>query len=546
MATAVSLRSSRSKASLAKIGDEKGLFAAQYIRMSTEHQKYSTENQSAAIEEYARRYGMTVVRTYADRGRSGLSLDGRPALKQLLEDVRVGNTPFGYILVFDVSRWGRFQDADESAAYEYFCKSAGLQVRYCTEQFENDGSLSSSLIKHMKRVMAGEYSRELSEKVFSGACRMVARGFKQGGAPGFGLRRLLVDEFGRPKGILSPGQQKSIQTDRVVLVPGPDREVKIVREIYRLFLSEKMSRMQIVRFLNQRGILGENGNRWSKCTIRAVLTNDKYAGNYAYNRISCKLRGVRVRNPPEKWVRAEGVFKPLIDINTFNAAKRLVETKRVRLSDEEALNRLRACLKKHGCLSPRIIADSQDLPSIQTYRGKFGSLARAFELVGGKAEWGCALENSTAKVKLSIQRSAVMRSFIDRIESQGGQVCRYTGGGSLLIDGTFTVSVKIAHSNVERGGFLRWHFHVPRPATDILIGVRIETNSDRMKDYTLIPGSIIGRRRHITVSDITTRWSDTQFSSFDGLLARLYEMQVKEFDKSRLRMLREMRVHWQK
>lgn len=114
--------------------------AAQYVRMSTEHQRYSTENQSDAIYQYATRRGLEVVRTYADEGKSGLRLDGRDALKRLIDDVQTGKADFSTILVYDVSRWGRFQDADESAYYEYICRRAGIAVQYCAEQFENDGS----------------------------------------------------------------------------------------------------------------------------------------------------------------------------------------------------------------------------------------------------------------------------------------------------------------------------------------------------------------------------------------------------------------------
>jgi DNA invertase Pin-like site-specific DNA recombinase len=100
--------------------------AAEYVRMSTDHQKYSTENQAEAIRQYAARRGLEIVRTYADEGKSGLRLDGRDALKQLIEDVQSGKADFTTILVYDVSRWGRFQDADESAYYEYICKRAGI------------------------------------------------------------------------------------------------------------------------------------------------------------------------------------------------------------------------------------------------------------------------------------------------------------------------------------------------------------------------------------------------------------------------------------
>lgn len=130
-----------------EMGAATSVRAAQYVRMSTEHQKYSTENQSEAIAAYAARRGFDVVRTYTDAGKSGLRLDGRAALQELIADVRNGAPGFEAILVYDVSRWGRFQDADESAYYEFICREAGLSVHYCAEQFENDGSLSATIIK---------------------------------------------------------------------------------------------------------------------------------------------------------------------------------------------------------------------------------------------------------------------------------------------------------------------------------------------------------------------------------------------------------------
>ena len=128
--------------------------AAQYVRMSTEHQQYSTENQSDVLQEYASKRGMQIVRTFSDSGKSGLRIDGRDALKSLIEVVQSGGADFKTILVYDVSRWGRFQDADESAYYEYICKRAGITVQYCAEQFENDGSPVSTIVKG---AIAGEY-----------------------------------------------------------------------------------------------------------------------------------------------------------------------------------------------------------------------------------------------------------------------------------------------------------------------------------------------------------------------------------------------------
>ena len=139
--------------------------AVAYVRMSTEHQQYSTSNQMDVVREYAKRRGFEIVKIYSDEGKSGLNIQGRDSLAQMIKDVQSGGINFSAILVYDVSRWGRFQDADESAYYEYICRRAGVSVHYCAEQFENDGSPMSSVMKTMKRTMAGEYSRELSTKV---------------------------------------------------------------------------------------------------------------------------------------------------------------------------------------------------------------------------------------------------------------------------------------------------------------------------------------------------------------------------------------------
>ena len=249
-------------AKVSSVDDEppRRIRAAQYVRMSTEHQKYSTENQGEIIAQYASRRGFEIVRTYEDSGKSGLRLDGRQALQLLIADVRGGSADFAAILVYDVSRWGRFQDADESAYYEFICREAGIAVLYCAEQFENDGSLSATIIKSMKRAMAGEYSRELSAKVFTGQCRLIRMGFRQGGPAGFGLRRQLLDEHRTPKTQLRRGEHKSLQTDRVILTPGPPEEIEVVRRLYRMFVVQRRSESEIASVLRARfenGVIGD-------------------------------------------------------------------------------------------------------------------------------------------------------------------------------------------------------------------------------------------------------------------------------------------------
>ena len=350
--------------------------AAQYVRMSTEHQQYSTENQADAIREYAATRDIEIVRTFADAGKSGLRIQGRDALQELLDVVREGTADFSTILVYDVSRWGRFQDADESAFYEYTCKRAGITVQYCAEQFANDGTVGSTIIKTVKRAMAGEYSRELSAKVFKGQCRLIEIGFRQGGAAGYGLRRQLIDHAGNAKGELARGEQKSIQTDRVILVPGPPDEVEIVREIYRMFIEDRMNEAQIAAALNVR-----SGGQWSRATVHQVLTNEKYIGHNVYNRVSFKLKVKRVRNPPEMWVRHDGAFEAIVDERDFYTAQGIILERHRRFSDDEMLGRLRELLSRHGRLSALLIDEAAPGPSSAVYRHRFGSLVQAYQAI---------------------------------------------------------------------------------------------------------------------------------------------------------------------
>lgn len=370
--------------------DKNPVRAAEYVRMSTDYQKYSIANQSDAIRAYAARRGMTVVRTYADKGKSGLNIGGRNSLQQLIKDVQSGQTDFATILVYDVSRWGRFLDCDESAYYEFICKQAGIRVEYCAEHFENDDSPTSTIVKAIKRLMAGEYSRDLSHKIFAAQSRMMLLGFRVGGHAGYGFRRLLIDHQGTAKGILAPGEWKNLTSDRVILVPGPQEEIDTVRRIFRLFVQERKSEAQIVSILNQESIVTDLGRRWRHHTVEHILKSEKYIGNSIWNRNSSKLGGRPVRNSPDIWLRADGALEPIVERSLFDAAQaifrqRAHQTFRGRprqLSDEEMLDGLRRLFTRHGHLSHRLIDNTDGLSSHSVYAVRFGSLQRAYQIVG--------------------------------------------------------------------------------------------------------------------------------------------------------------------
>jgi DNA invertase Pin-like site-specific DNA recombinase len=112
--------------------------AASYVRTATKPQQDSISNQVDAIRKYAKRCGLQIVKEYVDEGRSGLNVQNRESLTQLIRDVQNGQINFSFVLLYDVSRWGRFQDADESAYYEYICRLAGVSVHYCAPHLEQD------------------------------------------------------------------------------------------------------------------------------------------------------------------------------------------------------------------------------------------------------------------------------------------------------------------------------------------------------------------------------------------------------------------------
>lgn len=473
--------------SLSNTGPEPtGRRAAEYVRMSTEHQKYSTENQSDAIRAYAEERGFELVRTYADAGKSGLRLEGREALQQLIQDVEAGTADFDVILVYDVSRWGRFQDADESAYYEYICRRAGKQVEYCAEQFENDGSPIATIVKGVKRAMAGEYSRELSTKVFVGQCRLIELGYRQGGSAGYGLRRVLVDERGDIKAELKRGEQKSLQTDRVILVPGPDDEVQTVRWIYGRFLKKGRSESEIAAELNERGILTDLGRLWTRATVQQILTNEKYIGNNVYNRRSFKLKRKRVANGPEMWIRSEGAFEAIVQPREFHKVQAVIAARNRRFSDDEMLDRLTRLFQRHGYISGLVIDEAGGMPSSGAYAHRFGSLLRAYSLVGFTPDRDYRYVEINRMLRL-FHGYAVER-VVDEITRLGGAVDRNPVTDLLTINDEFTASVVVSRCRETRGGSLRWKIRFDTGlAPDITIAIRMDRANEKALDYYLLP-----------------------------------------------------------
>ena len=355
--------------------------AAQYLRMSSEGQRYSTENQQNAIAEYAQQHGYQIVASYTDAGKSGLSLKGRDALGQLLSDALATPRTFDAILVLDVSRWGRFQNPDQAAHYEFLCRQAGVRVIYCGEPFGEDVAPITTIVKHLKRVMASEYSRELSAKLSRAHRQQAQLGFRQGGGLLYGFRRLLVDGERRPRQLLKIGEKKAISTDKVVVVAGPAEELAVIRRIFRFYVREKLSIYEIARRLAKAGVKGYGDRPLSQTTIHRILGSELCLGRMTYNVTTKRLQGRSIKNPETAWTRYQA-FEPIVPPAEFRKAQERLAVGNRPWNKEKIVAALKRVLEKNGHLCVKLLNSTKGVPSPDALGRHFGSLLEAYAAAG--------------------------------------------------------------------------------------------------------------------------------------------------------------------
>ncbi len=454
--------------------------AAQYVRMSTDHQLQSIPYQLDVIGAYAEAHDIELVRTYADEGRSGLTLSGRPALRELLGDILGGRADFELVLVYDVSRWGRFQDSDESAHYEFVCRQAGVRLIYVAEPFGQDRSALASITKSIKRIMASEYSRELSRKVTLSHLRLARQGRRQGAPAPYGYRRWLVNAEGRLLRPLRLGDLKPRRTYYITLQPGPARTVRIVRDIFDLATKEGLEAEAIARRLNQREIPSPQGLLWGGTTVRVIVSNPVYAGHFRYNRSSTQLSARRTRNPKDAWVEHRSLFPAIVSQAQFDHAQQICGELGPRLSNEELLEQLKGVLARHGRLSSSVIKADPQARSPSMYQWRFGSLLTAYEMIGYEPP---QMLPGPALMSLQVKRlrMAVAKAAQEALTGYGLLVTR--SRTRMEVEGFALELVMLTPYWRLRHG---WKNRSPlRRASFYLVG-RVATTRDHVLDYALV------------------------------------------------------------
>jgi hypothetical protein len=330
---------------------------------------------------------------------------------------------------------------------------------------------------------------------------------------------VLLDQSGTLKAELKRGEHKSLQTDRVVLRPGPNEEIEIVQRIYRGFLEESLNEGEIARQLNADGLRTDLGRLWTSGTVHQILTNEKYIGNNVYNRKSFKLKQHRVANPPEAWVRKPGAFTPVVPVEWFYTAQGIIQARSRRQSDTELLDRLKQLYQERGFLSGILIDETEGMASSSVYASRFGGLVRAYALIGFSPDRDYAF----LEVNKLLRR--MHPELVQQVESEilalGATIERDSATDLLRINDEFSASLILARCNINDAGRQRWKLRLDtslRP--DVTIAVRLNQDNAAPLDYYLLPWIDLGPSR-LTLGEVNASLLDGY--RFDNL-SMLYNM----------------------
>lgn len=300
--------------------------AVAYYRHSAEDkQENSVPLQRAFVRDLLQKENVELIHEEADEGVSGLIAD-RPALQRLFRDwvLNENATKFDYVVVFDVSRWGRFEDSDEAGYYEFQCKQMGKEVIYARRGFPTKQEKGMSQVQTaFERWMSFKYSEKLSEDVIQGCINISKQGYSVGGQAPYGLARMLLsdEDKRKPIRIMQPGERKSVANERITFVPRGDQTTETVKDIFEYFLEDNLDPTEIAKTLNDRGIVSSNGGGWNRSKVYRILCNPSYKGTLIYNKNWGRLKRKKRRNPISDWVVYNNAFQAIVDSDRYNLAQ---------------------------------------------------------------------------------------------------------------------------------------------------------------------------------------------------------------------------------
>jgi len=446
---------------------------AYYRHSAQDRQENSVEIQREQVHAFADENSIEIIKEFADRGISGLSTEGRDGFNEMLDDYVVGNkADFQYVLVLDVSRWGRFQDTDLSSYYSGLCAKNGKRVIYTSIGFPKDDGLLHGLHMSIERYRAASYSKELSGKVWKGCAKIASGGYWAGGMPPYGMSRLLLDEQRNPLRVLRSGEHKAIHNQRVTLVPGDKDQVETIQRIFSAVADDDKRQDEIARMLNDERIQAPGGGYWNRSSVTAILRNEIYAGTMIWNKTSQKMKSPTHRNPPDEWVRRDDAFEAVVPRHLFQLVQEILDAREEefarRYLDEEMLRQFALIHDRYGVVNGKLLAASENTVSPATYVKHFGSMEQAYQ-----AMFKDVIERRTTEVREILQSREFDVMQIDDL---------------LIVENSF--SIRIQPSVPVISGFeVYWVFHPhERREIDLTIGVPLsEPDSFTVLGYLALP-----------------------------------------------------------
>lgn len=460
--------------------------AVAYYRHSSQcGQENSVEIQQDNVRAFAEQHQVRIVREFADRGKSGLNAEGRPAFTELMQLVKE-NDDFKYVLVLDVSRWGRFQDTDLSAHYESLCNQHDKKVIYSDIGFpKEEDALIDNLRKNIDRYQAADYVKKLSAKVYNGCVKIANQGYRPGGPQPYGFYRFQLDEKKEPFGVLHPGQKKAYQNGRVILVPGDENQVKTVREIFRLFVEDGWDEQQIAGRLNSREIPSPGGGNWGVGSVRRILVNQQYAGALVYNKTTQKMKTKPRRNPREDWIVMPDAYEAIVSPEVFELARRRFNERKRRFSPEEMVAKLRELEAKYNMVSSKIIASDDKGPRPGSVSREFGGMRGAYQALHSEV-----VERARNDIFAALADSV-------RIISEHNDF--------VIINNDFTVIIQ-PRIAMPRGYGVAWYFKPDlRPVVDITLGVPLsDEGNHEILGYLALPRLTCRENEVVSISTATS------------------------------------------
>ena len=234
-----------------------------YPRVSTEMQVegYSLDGQKTSLKKFAEREEMQIVGIYEDAGKSGKSIEGRPAFKRMLSDIQEG-LDVDYVLVYKLSRFGR-NAADILNSLE-FIQSYGVNL-ICIEEGIDSSQTSGKLLISVLSAVAEIERENILEQTMNGRREKARQGKWNGGPAPYGY----------------------ILKDDTLLID--EQEAEIVRTIFDKFVNTNMGYTGIAKYLNLQGIKKTPRKKtdieeFSAHFIKILLDNPVYCGKIAYGR----------------------------------------------------------------------------------------------------------------------------------------------------------------------------------------------------------------------------------------------------------------------